>query len=152
MVNGSGFSLDALVTKSRKRELVLTRQAIFYVLITNKLCSLNTAGALFNRDHATVLHAKRSVANILFTKYPKSEYLLVTNLIETAHAITGNSDMPNVQRSGNHKQIAPRWASRNKLGNYCLSAMRRTPGYAANNYGNAAASCPRIKRNEIANL
>ena len=54
----SGLNIEALKTKSRKRELVEARQAFFIIAanLTNK--SLFKIGAMVNRDHATVIHAK----------------------------------------------------------------------------------------------
>lgn len=147
MVNRSGYSFELLATKSRKRELVLTRQSIFYVLITNSMCSLSAAGVLFNRDHATVLHAKTTVTNILDTKYPHAEYSIITNLIDPYNAITANSCMPNVQRRGHSKQAAPGIAYRNQLGNYSLLGMPRRPGYAtANSYNPHAIARAHISK------
>lgn len=147
MVNRSGYSFELLATKSRKRELVLTRQSIFYVLITNSMCSLGMAGALFNRDHATVLHAKTTVTNILDTKYPHTEYSIITNLIEHYYAITAYSCVPKMQGRGHSRQTISRIAYRNQLGNYSVLGMPRRQGYAtANSYNPYAIARAHISK------
>lgn len=57
---------DLLKTKTRKREICFPRQAAMYLIKENTNLSLTHIGGLFNgKDHATVLHAKRTVANLM---------------------------------------------------------------------------------------
>jgi len=48
---------NGLLKKSRKREIVYQRAAAFNFLRQNTQLSLTSIGDLFNKDHATVLHA-----------------------------------------------------------------------------------------------
>ena len=51
-------------SKSRKRELVNSRQVAMFYLKENTNETLNKIGNYFNRDHATVLHAIKTVNNL----------------------------------------------------------------------------------------
>lgn len=62
-------SRKEMITKTRKREVVIARYVVFYILYkTIGHLSLSTIGALFLKDHATVLHGIRQVDLILETK------------------------------------------------------------------------------------
>lgn len=62
--------MEYLISKSRKREFVTPRQVILWGLVKgvvpNKL-SLTAIGALVNRDHATALHSRKAIDNLLDT-------------------------------------------------------------------------------------
>ena len=63
-----GISPDAINTKSRKREVVLVRQVAMY--LAKKYLDLSTAKIglyVGNRDHATVLHACKTITNLADT-------------------------------------------------------------------------------------
>jgi len=64
---GEGIAYDDLVSRSRKRELVQTRQLCMYFghMFLKHSMTLAAIGAPFGRDHATVLHAKKTVQNIM---------------------------------------------------------------------------------------
>ncbi len=51
---------EALITRSRKREHVEARHAFFIIAIKKTQCSTAEIGKFLNRDHATVLHAKKN--------------------------------------------------------------------------------------------
>jgi chromosomal replication initiator protein len=61
-------SMFELKTKSRKRDYVIPRQIIIWGLLTkvvpNEL-TLEACGSLFERDHATALHSKKTIDNLL---------------------------------------------------------------------------------------
>lgn len=60
--------VDAILTKSRKREVVQARQVAMYFSKNFTTASLSTIGMKNgNRDHATVLHACKTVNNFLDT-------------------------------------------------------------------------------------
>jgi len=62
------FMLDPLGSlKSRKRELVETRQVCMYVLDRETSYSLTDIGAKFNKDHSTVHHACKTIRNLIDT-------------------------------------------------------------------------------------
>ena len=63
--------IDELKIKSRKRELVMTRQIIAWMIkskIVKNSMSLASIGEVIGRDHATVLHACRTVNNLIETE------------------------------------------------------------------------------------
>ncbi len=62
------FMLDPLESlKSRKREIVVTRQVCMYVLNRETTYSLSEIGAKFNKDHSTVHHACKTISNLIDT-------------------------------------------------------------------------------------
>ena len=54
--------------KNRKRELVLGRQVSMYFILKFCKMSLSATGKLFEKDHATVLHSRKTIENLLFTE------------------------------------------------------------------------------------
>lgn len=62
------LEVEAMAVKSRRLHLVRPRQIIIWGLLTgvvpNKL-TLSAVGELFNRDHATALHSKKKVNDLL---------------------------------------------------------------------------------------
>lgn len=59
---------DAIISKSRKREIVQARQIAMYFSKNYTKESLANIGAQFGgKDHATVLHAHRTVSNLMET-------------------------------------------------------------------------------------
>lgn len=71
------ISRDALLSKSRKRQIVQARQIAMYLcrnLISN--CSLATIGAeIGGKDHATVLHACSTVSDLMSTDKAFRKYV-----------------------------------------------------------------------------
>ena len=60
------LSVDAISTKSRKREVVQTRQIAMYLSRLMTKSPLSTIGSLIGkRDHATVLHAEKTVGDLM---------------------------------------------------------------------------------------
>jgi len=59
-----GISPFYQMTKTRKREIVIARQVSMYYMKENTRLSLAHIGAYFLRDHATVLHACKTVNNL----------------------------------------------------------------------------------------
>lgn len=63
-----GIDLKQLHSKSRKREIVMARQAAMYLCKKYTTQSVSRIGVVIgNRDHATVLHAIKNVENLLAT-------------------------------------------------------------------------------------
>lgn len=61
------FSVDAKTVrfnKTRKREIVIARQMSMKLIHQKGKYSLATIGRFFNKDHATVLHAVKCIANL----------------------------------------------------------------------------------------
>jgi hypothetical protein len=66
---GEGIDPKILIgtLKVRKRELVFTRQAIFYFMRELTKESLAQIGAYYSKDHATVLHACKVINDLAET-------------------------------------------------------------------------------------
>lgn len=63
-----GITVDLMKSKTRRREVVQTRQIIMYFAKQYTNCSLASIGQMCgNKDHATVLHACKTVKNLLET-------------------------------------------------------------------------------------
>ena len=66
--NYFSMSVDVLSSKTRKREIVQARQIAMYFAKNMTKCSLAVIGnAIGNKDHATVLHACKTVNNLIET-------------------------------------------------------------------------------------
>lgn len=64
-----GINKSDLKRKTRRRDIVLARYIIFYVLyMSSPHPSLAQVGAVFNKNHATVLHGLSVVETILEVK------------------------------------------------------------------------------------
>ena len=61
------FTLPEISTPSRKRELTEARQLCMFFLKKYTKLSLNDIGAQVSRDHATVLHAVKTVLDLCAT-------------------------------------------------------------------------------------
>ncbi len=81
-----GVEISAINTRSRKREVVLVRQVAMY--LAKKYLDLSTAKIglyIGNRDHATVLHACKTVTNLCETdKQFRSELNQIELLLQRA--------------------------------------------------------------------
>lgn len=68
-----GVTLRQLQSKSREPELTFIRHLA--IAIVNHKCklSLKTTGEVFNRDHTSVIHAKKAVQNRFDTNYRREE-------------------------------------------------------------------------------
>lgn len=61
----TGFNLEQLRINSRKRELVFARHLAMYFIDKHTKHTLDVIGHAFNRDHATVLHGRKVVSNLM---------------------------------------------------------------------------------------
>lgn len=67
---------DALLSRSRKRQIVQARQIAMYMSRNLINCSLSTIGSeLGGKDHATVLHACTTVADLISTDRTFRQYV-----------------------------------------------------------------------------
>ena len=71
-----GVSVDDLRSTSRRREFCEPRQIIMNVMHIRGRASLAAVGAEFHRDHTTVIHTNKVVANLCQTN---THYLAVYN-------------------------------------------------------------------------
>ena len=60
--------LSLQTSKTRKREAVQARQISMYYIHAFTQQSQSCIGELFNRDHATVIHAMKQVSNLSLTE------------------------------------------------------------------------------------
>ena len=61
------ITFEQLKDKSREQKLVRGRQIIMTLLNSECNFSLSESAAVFNKDHATCLHAKKTISNIYDT-------------------------------------------------------------------------------------
>lgn len=54
--------------RCRQKELVHARHVIFYLLRNHASMTLKSAGALFNRDHTTVIHGVQKLHDLMDTE------------------------------------------------------------------------------------
>ncbi len=80
------LELESILTKSRKREVVQARQIAMYLSKQYTKNSLSSIGhAIGNRDHATVLHACKTVNDLMSTdKNFKSSVLEIESKLKKA--------------------------------------------------------------------
>jgi hypothetical protein len=68
ILNGEKYEKEECFVKSRKRELVFTRQLCMYFSCSMTNASLAKIGEYIGgKDHATVLHAKKTINNLIDT-------------------------------------------------------------------------------------
>jgi len=77
------YPISEYFKTSRKRVIVIIRQMIMYQMRINnyilKSISLAEIGAIFNKDHATVLHAEKTINNLSETQPHFKKFLLNCN-------------------------------------------------------------------------
>lgn len=56
-----------LYTKTRKREIVFPRQILMYLYMSHLKMTSIKAADVYSRDHATALHAKKTILNLCET-------------------------------------------------------------------------------------
>ena len=105
------FNVDyhTLFTKTRERKFVEARQsAMFMIKEKHPLSTLHEIGDFFNRDHSTVLHAYKTVKDLIETNKVFSRKIAIARhkcdnikpvkIVYIAHPISGDVD-------GNVKKI-----------------------------------------------
>lgn len=77
--------LDKMVSRSRKRDVVEARQIAMHISEKKKLGTLENIGIVYNRDHSTVLHAKKTINNLItYNKAVNYKYMEILNAVEEA--------------------------------------------------------------------
>ena len=71
----SGIKKEKIFSRNRGKEIVAARFACMYLLRKEAFMTFAAIGRLFGRDHATAMHALRTVENLLYT----NDYLMVKN-------------------------------------------------------------------------
>ena len=81
-----GIEVNAINTRSRKREVVLVRQVAMYLAKKHLDISTSKIGLhIGNRDHATVLHACKTITNLADTdKQFRTELSEIENSLQSA--------------------------------------------------------------------
>ena len=62
-----GIDREQLYTRTRERQVVEARQMAMYLRVTRERSSYAAAGQPYDRDHATAIHAVRTVRNLMST-------------------------------------------------------------------------------------
>ncbi len=78
-----GFTKEQILNKSRRREIVSVRAAIIYAYIKYGF-TLTQVGAIFDKDHTTILNARRIFENMIFSSRhndEEREYILLSKLV-----------------------------------------------------------------------
>ena len=91
--NTFGITENEMVENTRKEEIRFARQVCMVLLNCSGL-SLAKSGLPFNRDHATVLHSRKVISNIIEVKYPKQDY---DNIIRAISQY--RNELPNINLS-----------------------------------------------------
>lgn len=63
----TGLSVDALKTINKKRHIAVARQLNMYFICKYTKYTLQSVADIFKRDHATVLHAKKTIRDLIDT-------------------------------------------------------------------------------------
>jgi hypothetical protein len=76
---GEVFNIEYknIFLKSNKRHIVTARQVAMYIIALQTKHSLAHIGSFFERDHATVLHAKKTISNL---KETDKEFRIKVNI------------------------------------------------------------------------
>lgn len=62
-----GIDREQLYTRTRERKVVEARQMAMYLRVTRERSSYAAAGKPYDRDHATAIHAVRTVRDLMKT-------------------------------------------------------------------------------------
>ena len=65
--NDLEYNYEKIISRSRKREIVIKRQLIQYILYKKNMTRMDT-GQLFGYDHTTIIHSIKKVNNYLYCK------------------------------------------------------------------------------------
>jgi chromosomal replication initiator protein len=77
----SGYTFSQVSKKTRKREIVFTRQLIMYCLREKTGLTLKHIGSVFGFDHTTVVHSCQTVLDLM-DAYPETR-LEIEGLLKT---------------------------------------------------------------------
>lgn len=59
------ISMETLQGKCRKREYVMPRQIIMYLLVAYTDMTYVNIGSVFHKDHTTVIHSKNTIKDLM---------------------------------------------------------------------------------------
>tara|TARA_R100001129_G_scaffold31963_1_gene21317 strand:- start:1421 stop:1876 length:456 start_codon:yes stop_codon:yes gene_type:complete len=86
----NGLTLDELLSESRRRERVQVRHVLMWFLSQNTSLALVTIAAIFNRHHASVVHARKQIPKLMSVGDPDT-VAMVDMVMEHAIDIWTNS-------------------------------------------------------------
>lgn len=93
-----GTTFEDLSKKNRKREMVLPRQLCMAMLNIHGYSNTKAAQP-FNKDHATTIHSRKVISNIVDTKYPKDDYDRVTRTLQRYKEHFSDFDLSELHRT-----------------------------------------------------
>mgnify|MGYP000527768868 CR=1 FL=1 len=80
----TGHAIDELRVRSRKRHLVVARQLNMFFLKRHTTYSLEVIGSLFDRNHATVIHAEKTINDLIDTdKRINNLFMVIEDEVDT---------------------------------------------------------------------
>lgn len=91
-----GVSRAQLKSKTRLLEVVLARQVAMLVIHLSGKSTIYAAG-VFNKDHATLLHGKKKIIELLETKHPRHDYNTVTQILKRTAVLYKQVDLSMLQ-------------------------------------------------------
>jgi chromosomal replication initiator protein len=76
-------SFKSINVRSRKRELLIPRQMIMYILSTQGMLSLVEIGRIFTPeyDHTTVIHSREQMRDLINTGLYEKDAMAIMNMI-----------------------------------------------------------------------
>lgn len=69
IVADSGITSEEIWSKSRKLNVVITRQLLMYMLTVNIKIPFEQIASIFGKNHATVIHARNTIENWIDTNH-----------------------------------------------------------------------------------
>jgi chromosomal replication initiator protein len=80
-----GLTMEDLKQRSKRDEIKHPRQVMCYFLITNTSMTLQAIGRIFDRDHTTVIYAKRKIEDLsLYDSSVKEEVEIIGKRVRDA--------------------------------------------------------------------
>jgi hypothetical protein len=64
-----GFTWEHLIRQNRRRPIAFARQATMFLLTQHTTIGLVRIAKMFNRDHATVIHARKLVRALIYNNH-----------------------------------------------------------------------------------
>ena len=96
---------DTMLQKTRKTEVRFPRQlAVTLIFCSGVSCS--KTGWMYRIDHATVLHSKDKITEILETKFPKEDYNKVISAIQEYKTYFPNIDLTDLPGPWNEEILS----------------------------------------------
>lgn len=74
---------ERLSSHTRKREVVVARQHVMSIMLRFYNMSLHSVGAIYRKDHATALHARRTIDTLRdqYSEYENADEFITSELV-----------------------------------------------------------------------